>query len=69
MGGFVRFAPLPSGGLETRLFTERTGLQISAVTRALEQAEQRGLIERSHTRIAPTAHGKLFLNDLLEMFL
>ncbi len=58
-----------TAGFETRLFTERTGLQISAVTRELELAEQRGLIERSHTHIAPTARGKLFLNDLLEMFL
>ena len=56
-------------GFETRLFTERTGLQIGAVTRELELAEQRGLIDRSHTHIAPTARGKLFLNDLLEIFL
>jgi len=56
-------------GFETRLFTERTGLQISAVTRELDLAEERGLIERSHMRIAPTARGKLFLNDLLETFL
>ena len=56
-------------GFEIRLFSERTGLPISTVTRELDRAEQRGLIERSHTHIAPTARGKLFLNDLLEIFL
>ena len=58
-----------SDGFETRLFTERTGLPISMVTRELDLAEKRGLIERSHTHIRPSARGRLFLNDLLEIFL
>ena len=56
-------------GFETRLFTERTGLPIVSIQKALERAEQKGLIERDLKRIAPTAKGKLFLNELLELFL
>lgn len=50
-------------------FTLRTGLQLTAVERALAAAEAKGLIVRSHLRVAPSARGKRFLNDLLELFL
>jgi len=56
-------------GFETPLFTERTGLPISVIDLALTAAEGRGLLARSHARIAPTAQGRRFQNDLLEMFL
>ena len=56
-------------GFEVSLFSERTGLPITAVHGALERAEARGLITRDHARIAPTERGRLFLNDLLEIFL
>lgn len=56
-------------GFETPLFTERTGLPISTISRELDRAEARGLLERSHARIAPSARGRLYLNDLLEIFL
>ena len=56
-------------GFETRLFTERTGLAITCVNRELDTAENRGLITRTHTHIAPTERGRRFLNDLLEIFL
>jgi oxygen-independent coproporphyrinogen-3 oxidase len=56
-------------GFEARLFTERTGLPLASIQRSLEKAEQRGLLERDLKRIAPTAKGKLFLNELLELFL
>ena len=56
-------------GFETRLFSERTGLAISHVTRALDAAEARGLVERTLTHTRPTMRGRLFLNDLLQMFL
>ena len=35
----------------------------------LEEAENRGLIERDHLRLWPTLKGRRFLNDLLEIFL
>jgi len=56
-------------GFETPLFTERTGLPISVIEPALTAAEGRGLLARSHVRIAPTEQGRRFQNDLLGMFL
>jgi oxygen-independent coproporphyrinogen-3 oxidase len=56
-------------GFPVSLFVERTGLQLTAALRELDEAERRGLIARDHTRIAPTALGLRFLNDLLQIFL
>jgi oxygen-independent coproporphyrinogen-3 oxidase len=56
-------------GFPVPTFTERTGLPIVAAERALAQAEARGLLERDHERIRPTALGRRYLNDLLELFL
>jgi len=56
-------------GFPTVLFTERTGLSITAAAKRLDQAEQRGLITRTHDRIRPTELGRRFLNDLLQIFL
>ncbi len=56
-------------GFANALFIERTGLPISAITRELDKATSLGLIERDHLHVKPTAKGRLFLNDLLELFL
>jgi putative oxygen-independent coproporphyrinogen III oxidase len=56
-------------GFQTSLFVERTGLPISAIARECDAAEVKGLLTRDHHHIAPTAKGRLFLNDLLAMFL
>lgn len=56
-------------GFPVSLFVERTGLQLTAALRELDEAERRGLIARDHTRIAPTTLGLRFLNDLLQIFL
>jgi oxygen-independent coproporphyrinogen-3 oxidase len=56
-------------GFDVVLFTERTGLPVAAVDRPLAAAEAKGLIERDHLRIRPTALGRRFLNDLLQLFL
>ncbi len=58
-----------TNGFAASLFTERTGLPITAISRQLDDAEARGLIARDVKHIQPTAKGQLFLNDLLEMFL
>ena len=50
-------------------FTERTGLPVTAIAQALEQAERRGLIERDLGRVRPSVRGFDFLNDLQAMFL
>ena len=42
---------------------------LTAVLKELDEAEQRGLITRDHERVTPTALGRRFLNDLLQIFL
>ena len=58
-----------TGGFEIALLQERTGLPITGIQQQLDEAEQRGLIIRSHSHMAPTLTGKRFLNDLLQIFL
>jgi len=55
-------------GFPLALFQERTGLPISWVQRELEEAERNGLIERDWQRIRPSERGRLFLNELLGLF-
>ena len=56
-------------GFGLRDFGERTGLPITAIQVALEQAEQKGLIERDFARVRPTVRGFDFLSDLQALFL
>ena len=56
-------------GFDLQLFAERTGLALSAVAPALEQAEKRGLLERDLSRVRPSPRGYDFLNDLQALFL
>ena len=55
-------------GFPLALFHERTGLPITLIARELEQAENRGLIARDVQRVRPTERGRLFLNELLALF-
>ncbi|MBA2721938.1 MAG: radical SAM family heme chaperone HemW, partial [Methylibium sp.] len=56
-------------GFELARFTERTGLPFTAIQRALEAAEAKGLIERNLQRAWPTERGFDFLSDLQSLFL
>ena len=56
-------------GFDPNLFGERTGMNIGAIRKALDEAEAKGLLTRDHTLIQPTELGRRFLNDLQEMFL
>ena len=56
-------------GFPVHRFIERTGLSMTSIEPALQEAERRGLIERTHEKIAPTPLGQRFLNDLQELFL
>lgn len=56
-------------GFEANLFSERTGLAITAIERSLDRAEAKGLLFRDHKLIRPTELGRRFLNDLQQMFL
>jgi putative oxygen-independent coproporphyrinogen III oxidase len=56
-------------GFETQAFVERTGLPLSTIEPALQQAELRGLIERGVSSVRPSAKGFDFLSDLQQLFL
>ena len=56
-------------GFPPYLFSERTGLPITAIDRPMKEAEERGLLYRDHEIIRPTDLGTRFLSDLQEMFL
>ena len=56
-------------GFDLQHFCERTGLPVSAVQQGLDQAERKGLIERSLSRVKPSVRGFDFLNDLQSLFL
>ena len=58
-----------SEGFSLAMFVERTGLPVTAIAGKLAQAEAKGLITRDHVAVKPTDKGRLFLNDLLEIFL
>ncbi|WP_425495749.1 radical SAM family heme chaperone HemW [Paraburkholderia hayleyella] len=56
-------------GFPVHRFIERTGMPMTSIESALNEAERRGLISRSHETIAPTPLGQAFLNDLQALFL
>lgn len=56
-------------GVPASLFAERTGLPASAIEPGLRAAEAKGLIERRADRLQPTRRGRLFLNELIALFL
>ena len=56
-----------NAGVHERLFPERTGLDLSALSEQRDFAIKQGLLE-NNDRLQPTRQGRLFLNNLLEMF-
>ena len=56
-------------GFPLALFNERTGLPLSKIMPALQQAEAKGWIERDLAQVRPTERGFDFLSDLQELFL
>lgn len=56
-------------GFETSLFSERSGLGLNTVEKSLRRAEELGLITWDIQRIQPTEKGRLYLNNLLDLFL
>ena len=56
-------------GFPTPLFQQHTGLPISHIDKALQQAEQQGLITWNIQRICPTEKGQRYLNSLIKLFL
>lgn len=56
-------------GVDARLFSERTGLELGEISPVIEQAQRKGLLSEGSNRLAATPQGQLFLNDLLALFL
>jgi len=56
-------------GFKLQDFTEKTGLPLTAVEKGLQEAEEKGFIERDFVHIKPTVRGFDFLNDLQALFL
>jgi oxygen-independent coproporphyrinogen-3 oxidase len=56
-------------GVHPSLFMQRTGLPLAAIQSRLEAAEAQGLIEWNLQTLRPTAKGRRYLNDLLQLFM
>lgn len=56
-------------GFELTLFAERTGLALTLIEAKLDVAQRKGLLKIEKGFAKPTNEGRLFLNDLLELFL
>jgi len=56
-------------GVAATSFEERTGLSLAAISKPLQAATAKGLLDSDPTRLRATALGWRFLNDLQEMFL
>jgi oxygen-independent coproporphyrinogen-3 oxidase len=56
-------------GFPPDLFAARCGLPLSLIESKLEIAEEKRLLERDALRIRPSERGRVFLNDLVGLFL
>jgi oxygen-independent coproporphyrinogen-3 oxidase len=56
-------------GVDTASFTERTGLPLNVISKRLEQACQKGLLDENPSKLKPTELGLRYLNDLQALFL
>ena len=58
-----------SDGVDTSTFSERTGLPLSMISKGLDEASKKGLLDEDPSKLKPTALGLRYLNNLQEMFL
>jgi putative oxygen-independent coproporphyrinogen III oxidase len=56
-------------GVDTNTFSERTGLPLSVISKGLDEASRKGLLDENPSKLKPTALGLRYLNNLQEMFL
>ena len=56
-------------GVDTNTFSERTGLPLSLISKNLDEASKKGLLDENPSKLKPTALGLRYLNNLQEMFL
>ena len=56
-------------GVPASYYAARTGQPLAAIEPLLQQAAAKGLLQPWSQQLVPTERGRLFLNDLLEIFL
>jgi len=56
-------------GVPRQLFSDRTGLPFSSIDLVVNQLIHDGLLVNDPVRLAPTAKGALFLNDVVARFI
>ena len=56
-------------GVDTSTFSERTGLPLNVISKALDEASKKGLLDENPSRLKATEMGMRYLNNLQEMFL
>ena len=56
-------------GVPTHQFIERTGLPLHRISKAIDEAIRKGLLDEDPMRLKATALGMRYLNDLQELFL
>ena len=56
-------------GVDTITFSERTGLPLSVVSKGLDEASKKGLLDPNPNQLKATEQGLRYLNNLQEMFL
>ena len=66
---FVLNAMRLAEGVPAAWFADRTGHSLALVSRGIDAAVRKGLLEADPTVLRPTPRGRQFQNDLLELFL
>ena len=56
-------------GVDTSTFSQRTGLPLTTISKALMQATQKGLLDENPSRLKASDQGLRYLNNLQELFL
>ena len=56
-------------GVDTSTFGERTGLPLSMISKGLDEASKKGLLDNNPSKLKATDQGLRYLNNLQEIFL
>jgi putative oxygen-independent coproporphyrinogen III oxidase len=56
-------------GVDTNAFSERTGLPLSVISKGLDEASKKGLLDSNPSKLKATDQGLRYLNNLQEIFL
>ena len=56
-------------GVDTITFSERTGLPLNVVSKGLDEASKKGLLDLNPSKLKATEQGLRYLNNLQELFL